>query len=303
MKIGISLTSGHDFGDPRVGARYMVERAAAARRAGLDSLFVGDHHATPGTYYQNVPIMGRLLAEWGDAPAGCLFLLPLWHPVLVAEQVGTLAAIAQGRFILQAGLGYGEEQFLAMSANVKHRPSAFEQAFDAVRRLLAGETVTASGRFHFENARVALRPAEPVEYWIGASAPPAIDRAARIADGWLAVPGMPIETAREQLAFYRERCTAHGRTPSAVAIRRDIYVGESSAEAESVVRPVLTRGYRGFPAEAAVFGSIDDVVRQFRALGAMGYTDVIVRHLTTDQPKVLASLGRLAEVRRALQDV
>ena len=302
MKIGISLTSGHDFGDPRLGARNMVERAAAARRAGLDSLFVGDHHATPGNYYQNVPMMGRLRAEWGDAPAGCLFLLPLWNPVLVAEQVGTLAAIARGRFILQAGLGYGEEQLLAMGANVKHRPSAFEEALDAVRRLLAGETVGASHRFSFEGARVALRPAEPVEYWVGASAPPAIDRAARLAEGWLASPGLPPETALEQLTLYRERCAAHGRVPTAVAIRRDIYVGESSVEAESVVRPILTRGYRGFPAEAGVFGSVADVIEQFRALATMGFTDVIVRHLTTDQPKVLASLGRLAEVRRALKD-
>ncbi|PWU22730.1 MAG: LLM class flavin-dependent oxidoreductase, partial [Candidatus Rokuibacteriota bacterium] len=92
MRLGISLTSGYPPGDPRVAARHMIERAAAARRAGLDSLFVGDHHATPGPYYQNVPIFGRLLAEWGNAPAGCLFLLPLWNPVLLAEQVGTLAA-------------------------------------------------------------------------------------------------------------------------------------------------------------------------------------------------------------------
>jgi hypothetical protein len=38
-------------------------------------------------------MLGRLLAEWGEAPAGCLFLLPLWHPVLVAEQIGTLTPI------------------------------------------------------------------------------------------------------------------------------------------------------------------------------------------------------------------
>src|SRR5207249_2337041 len=161
MRVGISLTSSHAVKDPREGARFMIERAAAAHRSGLDSLFVGDHHSTPAPYYQNVPILGRLLAEWGGAPAGCLFLLPLWNPVLVAEQVGTLAAIARGRFILQAGLGYGEEQFLAMGANVKHRPSPFEEALDAVRRLLAGETVGASHRFSFEGARVALRPPEP----------------------------------------------------------------------------------------------------------------------------------------------
>ncbi|HEX2564828.1 MAG TPA: hypothetical protein VHK25_12975 [Acidimicrobiales bacterium] len=33
-------------------------------------------------------MLGRLLAEWGDRPAGALYLLPLWNPVLVAEQVG-----------------------------------------------------------------------------------------------------------------------------------------------------------------------------------------------------------------------
>ncbi len=94
VSIGASLRSGYAPPDVRTGARWMVERARAAADAGLDSLFVGDHHNVPVPYYQNVPILGRLLAEWDDRPAGALFLLPLWHPVLVAEQIGTLAAIA-----------------------------------------------------------------------------------------------------------------------------------------------------------------------------------------------------------------
>src|SRR5258708_38843429 len=102
MRIGISLTSNHpDVKDARQGARWIIERAAAARRAGLDSLFVGDQHGSPTPYYQNTPILGRLLAEWGEAPAGCLFLLPLRHPVLVADQIGALAAIAHGAFLSQ----------------------------------------------------------------------------------------------------------------------------------------------------------------------------------------------------------
>ena len=150
----------------------MIERAAAARRGKLDALFVGDQHVSPTPYYQNTPILGRLLAEWGEAPAGCLFLLPLWHPVLVAEQIGTLAAIARGPFIMQCGLGWGEARFAAMGANMKTRPSTFEGALDIVRRLLAGETVSSSRRFRVTQASLALRPAEPVEVWIGASAPP-----------------------------------------------------------------------------------------------------------------------------------
>jgi alkanesulfonate monooxygenase SsuD/methylene tetrahydromethanopterin reductase-like flavin-dependent oxidoreductase (luciferase family) len=141
MRVGVSLTSNHpDVTGPRQGARWMIERASAAHRAALDSLFVGDQHVSPTPYFQNTPMLGRLLAEWGEAPAGCLFLLPLWHPVLVAEQIGTLAAIAQGRFIMQCGLGWGDTRFAAMGANIRTRPSAFEEALDIVRRLLAGET-------------------------------------------------------------------------------------------------------------------------------------------------------------------
>jgi alkanesulfonate monooxygenase SsuD/methylene tetrahydromethanopterin reductase-like flavin-dependent oxidoreductase (luciferase family) len=151
MRVGISLTSNHpEVTDPRQGARWMIERAAAARRAGLDSLFIGDQHASPTPYYQNTPMLGRLLAEWGERPAGCLFLLPLWNPVLVAEQIGTLAAIAQGPFIMQCGLGWGEDRFAAMGANMKTRPSAFEEALDIVRRLLAGETVSSARRFRIQ---------------------------------------------------------------------------------------------------------------------------------------------------------
>ena len=299
MRVGISLTSRRDVTDLRLGARWMIERAAAARRSGLDSLFVGDHHVTPTPYYQNVPILGRLLAEWGSAPAGCLFLLPLWNPV--AEQVGTLGAIAEGRFIYQCGLGSGEAQYAAMGANVRHRPSAFEEALDIVKRLLAGETVSSSGRFSIRAARVALRPPEQVEYWIGASAKPAIDRAARLGDGWLASPSLPPDEAREQAIYYQERCQAHGRPPRAVAIRRDVYVGESPAEARAVAEHAVATDYRGFAPEALVSGSVAEVTDELRALGALGYTDVIVRHLIDDQPLVLGSLSRLGLVRKALQ--
>jgi alkanesulfonate monooxygenase SsuD/methylene tetrahydromethanopterin reductase-like flavin-dependent oxidoreductase (luciferase family) len=300
MRVGISLTSGRRVDDPRAGARFMVERAAAARKADLDSLFVGDHHATPGVYYQNVPIMGRLLAEWGDKPAGCLFLLPLWNPVLVAEQVGTLAAIAQGRFIFQCGLGDGADQFAAMGTDIRYRPSAFEESLSIVQRLLRGETVSSSRRFQVREACVALRPAEPVEYWIGASADVAIDRAARLADGFLTSPGQRVEEARRMATYYRDRARAHGRTPAVVAIRRDIYVGESDREAEAVATPIIRAGYRGFDPSALVFGSVDTVAATFRTLAEMGYTDVIVRHLTDDHAKVLASLARLREVRAAV---
>src|SRR5882672_9889106 len=230
----------------------MSERAAAANRAGLASLFVGDQHVSPTPYYQNTPMLGRLLAEWGERPAGCLFLLPLWHPVLVAEQIGTLAAIARGPFVMQCGLGWGEGRFAAMGVNFRTRPSAFEEALDIVRRLLAGETVSSSRRFRIAEASLALRPADPVEVWVGASAPPAIDRAARLAEGWIASPSLTYQEARVQADIYRERCAAYGRQPGTIALRRDVYVGETSSEAQATLQHALNQSYRGMSEEVLI---------------------------------------------------
>jgi alkanesulfonate monooxygenase SsuD/methylene tetrahydromethanopterin reductase-like flavin-dependent oxidoreductase (luciferase family) len=277
----------------------MIERVRAARDAGLDSLFIGDHHATAYPYYQNTPMLGRLLAEWGANPAGCLFLLPLWNPVLVAEQVGTLAAIAQGRFIFQCGLGDDEQQFAAMGARINYRTSAFEESFLAVQRLLRGETVSGSRRFEFRDARVTLLPPEPVEYWIGASAEPAIDRAARLGDGWIASPAITLDEAQTQLACYLDRCSAYDRKPTAIAIRRDIYVGESEQDAGEIAKQIMKKGYRGFRHAALVIGSVPKVIQEFRSYAEAGYTDIIVRHVTLDQARVLNSMARLAEVRKA----
>lgn len=298
MRIGVSLKSAHVVDDVRDGARHMVERARAAADAGLDSLFVGDHHVVPVPYYQNSPILGRLLAEWNDRPAGALYLLPLWPPVLLAEQIGTLASLAQGRFVLQCAVGGGDQQFSGMGVEIRRRPSLFEASLDVVRRLCAGEEVsTPEGPWPIESARIAPVPPDPLEVWIGASAPAAIDRAARLGEAWLAGPELTVDVAREQMAAYRDACDRHGRVPTCFPIRRDVYVGASAADVAEYAAPVLAAGYRGFDPEAPVVGTPDEVAEAFRALANVGFTDVIVRQLVDDQGAALDSMARLAEVR------
>lgn len=302
MRVGVSLRSGYEVERARDGARWMVQRAAAAERAGLDSLFVGDHHGTwPRTYYQNTPILGRLLAEWGERPAGALFLLPLWNPVLVAEHVATLAAIAQGPFILQCTIGGGAEQFDAMGASLRRRPSAFESALATVRRLLAGEEVDTDGPVA-DHARIAPLPPDPVDVWIGGRADAAIDRAARLGDAWIAGPETTTADAARLLATYRDRCEDHGRDPRATAIRRDVYVGQDEADVRATVDPVVARGYRGFDPDALVTGTVEQVADAFGHLAGLGYTDVIVRNLADEQHRAVACLERMAEVRRLVAD-
>ena len=302
MRVGVSLRSAYIVADPRDGARWMVERAEAARIAGVHSLFVGDHHVVPAPYYQNVPILGRLLAEWDARPAGALFLLPLWHPVLLAEFVGTLAAIARGPFIMQCAIGGGDTQFAGMGVDLRSRPSRFEAGLEVVRALLAGEAVTRESPWPIAGARVAPLPSQPVEVWIGAAAPAAVDRAARLGDAWLAGPEVTPEAARDQLRTYHEACDRHGRTPTCIPVRKDVYVGESDADVDAVAGPVIGAGYRGFDPEALVVGTPEQVAEQFREYAAMGYTDVIVRQLAEDQAAAVASIRRLAEVQRLVAD-
>lgn len=297
MRIGISITSSHNVTEPRQGARRMIERAQAAADAGLDSLFVGDHHVTPIPYYQNTPILARMLAQWHDAPAGALYLLPFRHPVLLAEEIATLAAIAPNRFILQCGLGHGDREFAAFGINPKHRPSRFEESLTIMRRLWAGETVSHQGRWQIDSARIAPLPPEKIEVWIAGEAEPAIERAARLGDGWLAAPGLTPSRAKQDLARYVEFCSRHGREPGIRAIRRDIYVGEDRAEAEATGGKVVAAGYRGFAPEATIVGDVEAVAQAFSELGQMGFTDIIIRSLVPDQEKTLASIRRLAQVK------
>ncbi len=299
MRIGISVCSNYAVRDVRVGARNMIERARAARDAGLDSLFVGDHHVTAVPYYQNSVILGRMLAEWGDGPAGALYLLPLWNPVLVAEQAATLACIAKGRFILQCGLG-DRRQAKAMGVAIGHRGEALEESLSIMRSLWRGERVSSDGHYRIVDARIAPLPPEEIDVWIGASAPPAIDRAARLGDAWLADPGMDFTRCRERIAIYREACARHGRMPTTIAIRRDIYVGASASEARKTMAPYIDKGYRGMPEEALVIGDVSEVADRFAALAELGYTDVIVRNIATDQSQAVATIERLARVRERL---
>jgi alkanesulfonate monooxygenase SsuD/methylene tetrahydromethanopterin reductase-like flavin-dependent oxidoreductase (luciferase family) len=294
MRIGVSLTTAYPLTrEPKGLGRELVERARAIRAAGLDSLFVGDHHATPGHYFQNVPTIARLMAEVGDMTVGALFLMPLHHPVLMAEQVGTLWALAQGPFVLIAAAGDGEEQFAPFGVPLRQRPSRMEEHLTIVRRLLAGERLTFTGRYHrLTDVAIHPVPSEPIPIWIGASARPALERAGALGDAWLAAPGAVGEELITQADIYRQAAARAGRRP-VLAIRRDVYVGESDREAEEATAPMLARGYRGFRREALIIGGPETVIEELRVLHELGFEHVLVRHIVPQQELVLASYHRL----------
>ena len=299
MRIGLSVCSSYRVDDVRAGARWMVERAAAARAAQLDSLFVGDHHVTPGPYYQNVAILGRMLAEWHDRPAGALFLLPLWHPVLLAEQIGTLASIMPNRFIMQCGLG-DAQQSAGMGVDYGRRVGMFEACIRIMRALWAGETVSTDQYWNIRDARINPVPPEPVEIWVGATVLPAINRTARIADGWLGAPHLDREGVSRSVNMDRQACAEYGKPVGTAALRRDVCIARTSQQARAAVAPELARGYRGFGEEPLCIGSVAEVVDQFGRFRDLGYSDIIVRNISQDQAVALETIACLADVRAQL---
>ena len=296
MRISVSLTSSFPRTlDPREVGQQIIERARAARAAGLHGVYLGDHHATPSHYFQNVPTLGRLLAEIDDTAAGALFLAPIWPPVLLAEQVGTLAVLARGRFVLIMAAGDDEVQFAPFGVPLRQRPGRLEEQLQIVPRLLQGETLGFAGRYYtVENLRINPTPPEGVDLWVAASGRPALERAGRYADAWLAAPSVAGEQLETQAAIYRAAADAANR-PARCIVRRDVYVGESDAEAEETAGAIVAGGYRGFRREALIYGGPETVLEAFRDLERQGFEEVVIRHIVHDQQQVLASYRRLGE--------
>ena len=298
IKIGISVSSSHKGLSPEDGADRMVERARAARQADLDSLFVGDHHVTPFPYFQNSVILARMLSEWGEKPFGALYLLPLWHPVILAEQIATLASLSRAPFILQCGLG-DNRQGKAMGIDMKQKVGRFIACLEVIRALWQGGSVEENRYWNIKGAQISPLPSHEIEVWIGSVVGDAIKRTAKLGDGWLASPGLTPDQANQAIKEYRSYCDFFHRKPLC-AIRRDVYVGSSSAEAKKVVSPYIEKGYRGMPPDALLYGSVSEVAGQVGVLKAQGFDQVIIRNISGDQEKCIETIHRFKEVKAQL---
>ena len=210
--------------DTREQARNVLEIAAAARAAGLDGLLFGDNHAVPAAYansFAPIPTLARLMAETGEMPLGMVLLAPFYHPILLAEQIGTLAAFATAPLIVTLANGGRAQAFEAFGLPMASRAARLEELVVIVRALLGGERVTFHGKhFALDGVSISPLPRVPVSLWIAGTVPAAAARAGRIGDGWLTGQNATREELAQQLDVYREaaaraaapRCRCCGAT-------------------------------------------------------------------------------------------
>ncbi len=277
-------------------ARNVLEVAAAARDAGLDSLLFGDNHAVPAPFancFSAIPTVARLGAVTGGMTLGMVLLAPFYHPVLLAEQLGTLAAFASAPLVVTFANGGSAQAFQAFGLPMSTRASRLEEMVAIVRPLLAGERVSFRGKhFSVEGVSISPLPRVPVELWIAGTVPAAAARAGRIGDGWLSGQNATREQLVAQLDIYREAAARAGRVAQPV-LRRDVYVGESDAEAEGVVEGILAEGYRGTGMDQLLVGSAGTVVAKLRDYRELGFDYAMVRHIVGDHELMLGSFERI----------
>jgi len=277
-------------------ARNLMEVAAAARAAGLDGLLTGDSHSgNPGyaATFSPLPTIARLMSVTGDMPVGVVLLAPFYHPFLLAEQIGTLAAFASGPLIVTFVLGGRPQQFQAFGMEERSRVGRLEEMVPLVRALLAGERVTHRGRYYaLEAATISPLPRVPVEIWLGGTVPASAERAGRLGDAWLTGQNATDDDLRRQLDVYREAAARAGRAARPV-LRRDIYAGESDAEARAVVEAIVAEGYRGTGLDQLLVGHPGTIVEDLRRYRQMGFDHAMVRHIVGDHRLMLRSFARI----------
>jgi alkanesulfonate monooxygenase SsuD/methylene tetrahydromethanopterin reductase-like flavin-dependent oxidoreductase (luciferase family) len=220
MQLGIYLNAQHPArDDPARRFAETVEQVRLIRALGFDSIWGGEHHATPGFhYFPLLPLLQRLASEAEGLSLGTnLILLPLHNPVEVAEIGAFLDVISGGRFLLGVGLGYRPEEFALFGVPMTERVSRLVEGIEIIRRLWTEDGVTHHGR-HWRLDGVSIRP-RPYQQprppiLVGSQVPAGIARAARIADGWMVVPVPTVEEFAAQATAFAAARAAAGLPPS-----------------------------------------------------------------------------------------
>src|SRR6185369_11056799 len=216
-----------------------------------------------------------------------------YEPILLAEQIGTLAAFAQRPLIVTFAAGGRQQQFEAFGMEIETRTRRLQEMVTVLRGLLAGEAVRFEGRYHrLDGVMVSPSPQKPVSLWVAGTTRAAAARAGEWGDAWLTSGAATLEDLAVQLEAYREAAARAGR-PVLPVLRRDIYVGESDAEAEAAVEPIVSHGYRGWSSGTLLVGAADTVVQQLRDYRALGFEHVLVRHIVGDHDLMLRSFERI----------
>ena len=276
----------------------LVSMARTAEEVGFDSIWLGDHLLYRGDGrpergpWDAWTTLSALAASTERVRLGPLVACTAFHPPgILARMAATVDEISGGRFVLGLGAGWNRVEFEAFGIPYRERASRFEEAFDVIRRLLAGERVTLDGAFHrLEDAVLLPAPSRRVPIMIGSNG----DRLLRAAlphveawNTWWDDYGNTPEGFSALNARVSDTARAVGRDPSEVV---------RSACTLVVLDP--TAGERRIPDHVSpIEGPTAAMADRLRALADAGADEAILvvspitERTIRDLGEVLAELG------------
>src|SRR5215813_4586129 len=210
---------------------------------------------------------------------GTTMLLPGRNVVRLAKQLASLDALSQGRLLvtLVPGLTYAPERD-AIGVEPKRRGAVIDEAMPVLRRLWAGETVSHEGALgSFKEVRLSPLPVQqPLEMWLGGTAPAALERCGRLSDGWLPSLCTPEEAAAGRRVI-EDAAARAGRSISAEHFGMSI--GYASAPIDPVTARVLAaRRPRSLELTPVGLPALRKLIEQFIAVG---FSKFVVRPVIT----------------------
>lgn len=229
--------------------RDALEVAVEAEAAGFKSIWVGEHHFTNDGYLPAVfPMLAALAARTDDVLLGTKVMLPaLHHPLRVAEDAAAVSVLSGGRLVLGMGVGYRREEFSAFGRDRSRRAQLLVECVEVCRKAWAGQPFDHRGP-SVDVAELTVLPAGgDIPIWLGGRAPAALERAGRIADGFVA-PAGPTSDVANQLEAVDRASHAADRAPLPLSSSMQVLVGRPpSASVEQGFHELLD-GYAALTA-------------------------------------------------------
>ena len=287
MQFGYFTLSDNNYVDNRRSANQFVadilDEAIYAEQVGLNSAWIGEHHfSTLGVLSCPDLVLAQVAARTERirlAPA--VTVLPLHHPIRVAEQWATLDLLSGGRVDFAAGRGYDRREYAPFHVSFEDNQSIFEEGMEIVRRLWASDApISQRGRhYQFDNVAITPQPVQrPIPSYVASFSRPSIELAGRLGCNLIVAPfaaAMTFGGLRQVAELYGETCARHGQPAGRLMCSYFLHFADTPA-AEAAARARQIRYYKecviaAFPGDPATappsyryFGDIVDRLHKVR---------------------------------------
>ncbi|MBN9505491.1 MAG: LLM class flavin-dependent oxidoreductase [Altererythrobacter sp.] len=226
-------------------ARLMM--AEVYDRLGFHCYHVAEHHGTPLGLAPSPSVLFAALSQRTKRLrfGPLVYLLPIYHPLRLIEEVAMLDALSGGRFQLGVGRGVSPIELGFHGLDMAEQRERFDEALEVLLKGLSSDQLDHAGTFYrFDNVPMVLRPVQRPHppLWYGAGSPDSIRWCARN-DVNMVTLALG-ERARQAMDLYRGEWAGPPEAMPLIGVSRHIVVADSDEEALALARPAYARWRR-----------------------------------------------------------